>query len=252
MNLSQKLLSGNPDMKGICFYCSFDNRFHRNRWIAISFLKHIDFYLLNFLFISYLFDSMSDIILSSSNKCWLSNRLWDVKTGQQKAKLDGHSSTVNSICYSPDVTTLASGSYDNSIRLLNVQTSKEMLQSNSNFKDLLAQFNIPLQNSSLLANVIPFCTILRICQNHELLRYIFKTFVQIQRKLLIRRLKAKVIWILIKHIRIIILITFVFCFNFLIFISQYRQLHVFKQVNEIYSLINNGSDFSIFKDCIMQ
>ncbi|CAD8172240.1 unnamed protein product [Paramecium octaurelia] len=102
----------------------------------------------------------------------MSIRLWDVKTGQQKAKLVGHSSTVNSICYSPDVTTLASGSYDNSIRLWNVKTSKEILQSDSSYKDLLSQFSIPLQNSSLLPNgnvsyylVNPYCTILRISQN---------------------------------------------------------------------------------------
>ncbi|CAD8215251.1 unnamed protein product [Paramecium octaurelia] len=79
------------------------------------------------------YDSMSDIILSSSNKCWLvviynqmySIRLWDVKTGQQKAKLDGHSYAVNSICYSPDGTTLASGSADSSIRLWDVKTGQQ-------------------------------------------------------------------------------------------------------------------------------
>ncbi|CAD8179780.1 unnamed protein product [Paramecium octaurelia] len=92
-------------------------------------------------------------------------RLWDVKTGQEKAKLDGHSDSVISICYSPDGTTLASGSYDQSIRLWDVKTSKETLQSDSSYKDLLAQFNLPLQNSSLLPNVNPYCTILRICQN---------------------------------------------------------------------------------------
>ncbi|CAD8215601.1 unnamed protein product [Paramecium octaurelia] len=91
-------------------------------------------------------------------------RLWDVKTGQQNAKLDGHPSTVYSVDFSPDGNTLVSGSYDNSIRLWNVQTSKEILQSNNSYKDLLAQFNIPLQNSSLLPNVNPYCTILKICQ----------------------------------------------------------------------------------------
>ncbi|CAD8188070.1 unnamed protein product [Paramecium octaurelia] len=92
-------------------------------------------------------------------------RLWDVKTGQQIAKLDGHSSTVYSVNFSPDGNTLASGSDDNSIRLWNVKTSKEILQSDSNYKDLLSQFSIPLQNSSLLPNVNPDRTILRICQN---------------------------------------------------------------------------------------
>ncbi|CAD8183825.1 unnamed protein product [Paramecium octaurelia] len=92
-------------------------------------------------------------------------RLWDVQTGQQKAQLVGHSNAVLSICYSPDGNTLASGSSDNSIRLWNVKTSKEILQSDSNYKDLLAQFNIPLQNGSQLPSVNPYCTILKICQN---------------------------------------------------------------------------------------
>ncbi|CAD8215584.1 unnamed protein product [Paramecium octaurelia] len=91
--------------------------------------------------------------------------LWDVKTGYQKTKLDGHSGLVNSICYSPDGKTLASGSRNNSIRLWDVKTSTEILQSDSSYKDLLAQFNIPLKNSSLLPNINPYCTILRISQN---------------------------------------------------------------------------------------
>ncbi|CAD8183791.1 unnamed protein product [Paramecium pentaurelia] len=37
-------------------------------------------------------------------------RIWDIKTGQQKAKLDGHILNVNSVCFSPDGNTLASGS----------------------------------------------------------------------------------------------------------------------------------------------
>ncbi|CAD8099421.1 unnamed protein product [Paramecium sonneborni] len=52
-------------------------------------------------------------------------RLWDVKTGQQKAKLDGHNSLVLSVCFSPDGATLASGSYDNSIRLWDVKTGQQ-------------------------------------------------------------------------------------------------------------------------------
>ncbi|CAD8191712.1 unnamed protein product [Paramecium pentaurelia] len=43
-------------------------------------------------------------------------RLWDVKTGQQKAQLYGHRYKVNSVCFSPDGNTLASGSNDNSIQ----------------------------------------------------------------------------------------------------------------------------------------
>ncbi|CAD8138691.1 unnamed protein product [Paramecium octaurelia] len=92
-------------------------------------------------------------------------RLWNVKTGQQIAKLDGHSSTVSSINFSPDGNTLVSGSIDNSIRLWNVKTSKEILKSDGSYKNLLAQFSIPLQYRYLLTNVNPDLTILRICQN---------------------------------------------------------------------------------------
>ncbi|CAD8120171.1 unnamed protein product [Paramecium sonneborni] len=52
-------------------------------------------------------------------------RLWDVKTGQQKAKIDGHSDRVWSVCFSPDGTTLASGSDDKSIRLWDVKTGQQ-------------------------------------------------------------------------------------------------------------------------------
>ncbi|CAD8089152.1 unnamed protein product [Paramecium sonneborni] len=49
-------------------------------------------------------------------------RIWDIKSGQQKAKLDGHSQPVSSVCFSPDGTTIASGSQDKSIRLWDVKT----------------------------------------------------------------------------------------------------------------------------------
>lgn len=49
-------------------------------------------------------------------------RLWDVKTGQEKAKLEGHTNYVYSICFSPDGNTLISGSEDKSIRFWNVTT----------------------------------------------------------------------------------------------------------------------------------
>ncbi|CAD8177574.1 unnamed protein product [Paramecium pentaurelia] len=52
-------------------------------------------------------------------------RLWDVKTGQQKAKLDGHEHYVMSVCFSPDGNTLASGSDDKSIRLWDVKTGQQ-------------------------------------------------------------------------------------------------------------------------------
>ncbi|CAK68192.1 unnamed protein product (macronuclear) [Paramecium tetraurelia] len=53
-------------------------------------------------------------------------RLWDVKTGQQKAKLDGHTHYIYSIFFSPDGSTIVSGSEDKSIRLWDVQTGQQI------------------------------------------------------------------------------------------------------------------------------
>ncbi|CAD8186357.1 unnamed protein product [Paramecium octaurelia] len=77
-------------------------------------------------------------------------RLWDVKTGQQKAKLDGHSETVNSICYSPDGTTLASGSDDNHIRLWDIKTGQQILSSDNCCQDIVAQFSSQNFNNNLI------------------------------------------------------------------------------------------------------
>ncbi|CAD8194024.1 unnamed protein product [Paramecium pentaurelia] len=78
-------------------------------------------------------------------------RLWDVKTGQQIGKLDGHSDYVISVCFTPDGNTLASGSIENSIRLWNLKKGQEIKYSDKNYKDLLKQFKIPLQQNSPLS-----------------------------------------------------------------------------------------------------
>ncbi|CAD8197609.1 unnamed protein product [Paramecium pentaurelia] len=52
-------------------------------------------------------------------------RLWDVKTGQQKAQLECHTSYVQSVCFSPDGNTLASGSDNGSVLLWNAKTRKK-------------------------------------------------------------------------------------------------------------------------------
>ncbi|CAD8107434.1 unnamed protein product [Paramecium sonneborni] len=81
--------------------------------------------------------------------------LWDVKTGQQKAKLDGHSRKVLSVCFSPDVTTLASGRGDQSIRLWDVKTGKPINQTDNRYSKILAQFYTPLfYNSQLPQSII--------------------------------------------------------------------------------------------------
>jgi WD40 repeat protein len=51
-------------------------------------------------------------------------RLWDVATGAETARLDGHSRWVHALCLLPDGR-LASGSGDNTIRRWDVATSAE-------------------------------------------------------------------------------------------------------------------------------
>jgi WD40 repeat protein len=54
--------------------------------------------------------------------------LWNVADGDLVATLKGHSNAVNAVAFSPDGHTLASGSSDETVRLWNVETRRELMQ----------------------------------------------------------------------------------------------------------------------------
>ncbi|CAD8089848.1 unnamed protein product [Paramecium primaurelia] len=64
------------------------------------------------------FSPDGNTLASGGSDC--SIRLWDVKTGQQKAKLERITSNISSVCFSPDGNTLASGSDNGSVLLWNL------------------------------------------------------------------------------------------------------------------------------------
>ncbi|CAD8181903.1 unnamed protein product [Paramecium octaurelia] len=70
------------------------------------------------------FDNV-DISGVNFNQAQLFNCKWRNIKIHELNKLDGHSSYVQSVCFSPDGTTLASGSYDGSIRFWDVKTGQQ-------------------------------------------------------------------------------------------------------------------------------
>jgi WD40 repeat protein/tRNA A-37 threonylcarbamoyl transferase component Bud32 len=52
-------------------------------------------------------------------------KLWDVPSGRERTTLRGHTSTVFSVCFSPDGKTLASGSDDETIKLWDAHSGQE-------------------------------------------------------------------------------------------------------------------------------
>ena len=53
-------------------------------------------------------------------------RLWDAETGEHIRTFTGHTSGVNSVSFSPDGSTLASGSGDNTVRLWDAETGEHI------------------------------------------------------------------------------------------------------------------------------
>ena len=47
---------------------------------------------------------------------WSNCRIWDVESGKEKAKLEGHTNRVTSVAISSDGKTIVSGSWDTTIR----------------------------------------------------------------------------------------------------------------------------------------
>ena len=55
-------------------------------------------------------------------------RVWDVATGTEMVKLEGHSDSVTSVSWSSDGTRIASGSYDKTVRVWDLATGTEMVK----------------------------------------------------------------------------------------------------------------------------
>ena len=53
-------------------------------------------------------------------------RLWNASTGEHLKTLTGHTETINSVCFSPDGTTVISGSNDKTVRLWNASTGEHL------------------------------------------------------------------------------------------------------------------------------
>jgi WD40 repeat protein len=60
-------------------------------------------------------------------------RLWDIGTGQELRKFEGHSAAVRSVAFSPDGQVILTGSDDESVRLWETQTGREIRKINKRY-----------------------------------------------------------------------------------------------------------------------
>ncbi|MBA2307119.1 hypothetical protein H0W26_03235, partial [Candidatus Dependentiae bacterium] len=74
-------------------------------------------------------------------------RVWDVKTGQQLHILQGHTKPVSSAAFSPDGTTILTGSEDNKARLWDVTTGDLLKVLYSNCSPLFSSEGYSLLSS---------------------------------------------------------------------------------------------------------
>jgi WD40 repeat protein len=70
-------------------------------------------------------ESWGDRLLASGSEDGIV-RLWDTHTGEALLMLEGHSSAVRSVAFSPEAPLLASGSHDHTIRLWNLATRQSV------------------------------------------------------------------------------------------------------------------------------
>ena len=83
-------------------------------------------------------------------------RLWNVSTGKEIARMEGHSQSVYSVTFSPDGKMLASGSHDNTVRLWDVSTGKEIERMEELSPVHLVTFSI---DGLILASVSGYSTV---------------------------------------------------------------------------------------------
>jgi WD40 repeat protein len=70
--------------------------------------------------------SLSSDGLSIVYGSWVETvRVWDVSTGKEKAKLEGHGDQVTSVSFSPDGLSIVSGSWDETVHAWDVSMGEE-------------------------------------------------------------------------------------------------------------------------------